>query len=60
MQFDEVLHLAARAVHRLIEILRAAVVRGDNVANVEPLRGRIQARQGTALALPALGTLESF
>jgi len=38
VQLDEVFHLAASAVNRLIEMLCAALERGDDVADVEALQ----------------------
>src|SRR5438477_150321 len=51
---------AARTIDRLIEIPGATLERGDDVADIETFRARLQTRHQRALASPALGAVSQF
>src|ERR1019366_8181137 len=54
---DEVLRLAARAIDGLIEIFGRSRQRGDDVADVEAERRRLDAGDHAALSSPAFGAV---
>src|SRR5438552_16890725 len=60
VQLDEVLGFAARTIDRLIVIPGATLERGDDVADIETFRARLQTLHLRAFASPALGAVSQF